>query len=66
MDDGEDNFEGSKYISISEELDEPYLLRLTINLYASKEICAIFIENSSNFSFSMRSLIYIKKHINVY
>ncbi len=66
MGDGEDNFEGSKYISNSEKIDDSYHVRVAINLYASNEISKIFDENHTKISFHMRSLIYIKKHLKVY
>ncbi len=66
MVDGEDNLDPAKYISHGSGIDDPYLIRLMINFYASNEICSIFVENSANVQFSMRSLIYIKKHLKVY
>ncbi len=67
MADGEDNFEPSKYISIVQKIDDSnsLLLRLTVKLYASKEICSILAEDLANSRFAMRSLIYINDHINL-
>ncbi len=43
--------------------EELLLLRLSIKLYASKEICLILAEDLANSRFAMRSLIYINDHI---
>ncbi len=47
----------------STDTDEPLLIRLCVNLYASKDIISILTENLANDRFAMRSLIYINQYI---
>ncbi len=42
------------------------LIRLTVNLYASKEICKILAAYFATISFQMQSFIYINQYIEMY